>query len=37
MVLNVKKPSGSLPGKVIYRNYRTVIVDASAAGEGAQP
>ncbi len=37
MVLNVKKPSGSLPGKVIYRNYRTVIVDASAAaGEGAQ-
>ena len=38
MVLNVKKPSGALPGKVIYRNYRTVIVDASAAaGEGAQP
>ena len=38
MVLNVKKPSGSLPGKVIYRNYRTVIVDAAAAaGEGAQP
>ena len=37
MVLNVKKPSGSLPGKVIYRNYRTVIVDASAAGEGALP
>ena len=38
MVLNVKKPSGSLPGKVIYRNYRTMIVDASAAaGEGAQP
>ena len=37
MVLNVKKPSGSLPGKVIYRNYRTMIVDASAAaGEGAQ-
>ena len=38
MVLNVKKPSGSLPGKVIYRNYRTVIVDAAAAaGEGANP
>ena len=38
MVLNVKKPSGALPGKVIYRNYRTMIVDASAAaGEGAQP
>ena len=36
MVLNVKKPSGSLPGKVIYRNYRTMIVDAAAAaGEGA--
>ena len=38
MVLNVKKPSGSLPGKVIYRNYRTMIVDAAAAaGEGAKP
>ena len=38
MVLNVKKPSGSLPGKVIYRNYHTVIVDAAAAaGEGANP
>lgn len=38
MVLNVKKPSGALPGKVIYRNWRTMIVDASAAaGEGAQP
>ena len=38
MVLNVKKPSGSLPGKVIYRNYRTMIVDAAAAaGEGANP
>lgn len=36
MILNVKKPSGSLPGKVIYRNYRTMIVDAAAAaGEGA--
>ena len=38
MVLNVKKPSGSLPGKVIYRNYRTMIVNAAAAaGEGAKP
>ena len=38
MVLNVKKPSGSLPGKVIYRNYRTMVVDAAAAaGEGANP
>ena len=38
MLLNVKKPSGSLPGKVIYRNYRTMIVDAAAAaGEGAKP
>ena len=38
MVLNVKKPSGSLPGKVTYRNYRTMIVDAAAAaGEGAKP
>ena len=38
MVLNVKKPSGSLPGKVTYRNYRTMIVDAAAAaGEGANP
>ena len=37
-VRHVKKPSGALPGKVIYRNYRTMIVDASAAaGEGAQP
>ncbi len=27
MVLNVRKPSGALPGKVIYRNYRTVIVN----------
>ncbi len=38
MVLNVKKPSGSLPGKVIYRNYRTMVVDAAAAaGEGTNP
>ena len=28
MVRNVKKPSGSLPGKVIYTNYRTIIVKA---------
>lgn len=26
MVRDVKKPSGALPGKVIYSNYRTVIV-----------
>ena len=28
MVRDVKKPSGALPGKVIYSNYRTVIVDS---------
>ena len=29
MVRDVKKPSGALPGKVIYTNYRTVIVDSN--------
>ena len=28
MVRDVKKPSGALPGKVIYTNYRTMIVKA---------
>ncbi len=28
MVRDVKKPSGSLPGKVIYTNYHTIIVKA---------
>ena len=28
MVRDVKKPSGSLPGKVIYTNYRTIVVKA---------
>ena len=27
MVRNVKKPSGALPGKVIYRDYQTILVD----------
>ena len=27
MVRNVKKPSGAMPGRVIYQNYRTVIAD----------
>ena len=26
MVRNVKKPSGALPGKVIYQNYKTILV-----------
>ena len=35
MVRNVKKPSGALPGKVIYQSYRTVIADAKLPeGEG---
>ena len=25
MVRNVKKPSGALPGKVIYTNYETIM------------
>lgn len=29
MVRDVKKPSGALPGKVIYSNYRTVIVESN--------
>ncbi len=28
MVKNVKKPSGALPGKVIYRDYQTMLVTA---------
>ena len=28
MVRDVKKPSGSMPGKVIYNNYHTIIVKA---------
>lgn len=31
MVKNVRKPSGSLPGKVVYTDYRTVIVQADEA------
>lgn len=38
MILNVKKPSGALPGKVIYRNFNTMIVNARLpSGEGAKP
>ena len=37
MVRNVKKPSGALPGKVIYTDYRTVIVgSAGGSPEGEQ-
>jgi predicted ribosome quality control (RQC) complex YloA/Tae2 family protein len=32
MVRNVKKPSGSLPGKVNYTDYHTIIVKAGTAG-----
>ena len=32
MVRNVRKPSGSMPGKVIYLEYQTVVVDSSAGG-----
>ena len=31
MVRNVRKPSGSLPGKVIYTDYSTVSVSADEA------
>ena len=35
MIRNVKKPSGALPGKVIYQNYQTMIVDSTAvSGKG---
>ena len=35
MVRNVRKPAGALPGKVIYTNYRTIIVDSDIpASEG---
>ena len=27
MVRNVKKPSGAMPGRVTYQNYRTVLAD----------
>ena len=38
MVRNVKKPSGALPGKVIYQNYRTILADSgSEAEEGENP
>ena len=38
MVRNVKKPSGALPGKVIYQNYRTILADSgSDAKEGEAP
>ena len=38
MVRNVKKPSGALPGKVIYQNYRTILADSgSEAEEGETP
>ena len=38
MVRNVKKPSGALPGKVIYQNYRTVLADSgSGTEEGETP
>ena len=31
MVRNVRKPSGSLPGKVIYTDYSTISVSADEA------
>ena len=38
MVRNVKKPSGALPGKVIYQNYRTILADSGTeAEEGETP
>ena len=29
MVRNVKKPSGALPGKVVYTDYQTIVVEAA--------
>ena len=38
MARNVKKPSGALPGKVIYQNYQTMIVDSAVvSGKGDRP
>lgn len=34
MVRNVKKPSGALPGKVIYQDYRTVIAEGRIPAPG---
>ena len=31
MVRNVRKPSGALPGKVIYTEYRTLLTQADEA------
>ena len=31
MVRNVRKPSGALPGKVIYTEYRTLMTQADEA------
>ena len=28
MVRNVRKPSGALPGKVIYTEYKTILAEA---------
>ena len=33
MVRNVKKPSGALPGKVIYTDYKTVMAEAEVPAE----
>ncbi len=33
MVRNVKKPSGAMPGRVVYQNYRTMIVDTGEQEE----
>ena len=33
MVRNVKKPSGALPGKVIYQSYRTILADSGSGAE----
>ena len=31
MLRNVRKPSGALPGKVIYTEYKTLLVQADAS------
>ena len=33
MVKNVRKPSGSLPGKVLYTDYRTIVAESDPALE----
>ena len=34
MVRNVRKPSGSLPGRVIYDHYQTLLVQSAGPGGG---